>query len=129
MTGNWYPLPALFIHGPLCTWNQGQNFVLYDLLIHQFKAATYLLYKDEMLSVCPSVCIFASTHIALGFLHVLTPDLLKMQRPSFQNTHAVHFKMFLIRVVCHLRRFECQGVDDSCQNFTYIPAKLQPRHN
>ena len=22
MTGNWYPFPALFIHGPLCTWNQ-----------------------------------------------------------------------------------------------------------
>ena len=43
--------------------------------------------------------------------------------------HGVHFKMALIHVVRRLRRFECQGVDNSCQNITYIPAKPQPRHN
>ena len=43
--------------------------------------------------------------------------------------HGVHFKMVLIHVVRCLWRFECQGVDNSCRNFTYIPAKPQPRHN
>ena len=37
------------------------------------------------------------------------------------------FKMFVIHVVRRRRRFECQGVDD-LRNFTYIPAKPQPRH-
>ena len=43
--------------------------------------------------------------------------------------HRVHFKMFLIHVVCCLQRFECQDLDNSCQNFTYTPAKTQPRQN
>ena len=41
----------------------------------------------------------------------------------------VCFRNFLTTAVRHLRCFECQGVDDSCRNFTYIPAKPQPRHN
>ena len=36
--------------------------------------------------------------------------------------------MVLSLVICRLRRFECQGVDVSCRNFTYSPAKPQPRH-
>ena len=40
----------------------------------------------------------------------------------------MHFQIVLIHVVHLLRRFECRGVDDSCRNFTYIPAKPQPRH-
>ena len=37
---------------------------------------------------------------------------------SILGEQAVHFKMVLIHVVRRLRRFECQGVDNSCQNFT-----------
>ena len=31
--------------------------------------------------------------------------------------------MVLSPVICRLHRFECQGVDNSCQNLNYIPAK------
>ena len=41
----------------------------------------------------------------------------------------VCFEKFLTAAVCRRRCFECQGVDDFCGNFTYIPAKPQPRHN
>ena len=40
--------------------------------------------------------------------------------------HEVCFYNVLTPAVRHLRRFECQGVDDSCQNFTYIPANRSP---
>ena len=43
--------------------------------------------------------------------------------------HGDFLKMVLSPVVRRLRRFECQDVDNSCRNFTYIPAKPQPRHN
>ena len=42
--------------------------------------------------------------------------------------HKVFFKKVLTPAVRRLRRFERQGVDDSRRNFTYIPAKPQPRH-
>ena len=31
--------------------------------------------------------------------------------------------MVLSPVVRRIRRFECQGVDDSCRNFSFIPEK------
>ena len=40
--------------------------------------------------------------------------------------HGVCFYNVLTPAVHHIRRFECQGVDDSCQNFTYIPANRSP---
>ena len=43
--------------------------------------------------------------------------------------HRDFFKMILSPVICRLRHFECQDVDDSWRNFTYIPAKPHPRHN
>ena len=49
-------------------------------------------------------------------------NLIEIKRPSSGNTKFV-FKRSVVRC---LRRFECQGVDDSCRNFTYIPAKPQP---
>ena len=42
--------------------------------------------------------------------------------------NGIFLKMVLSPVVCRLHRFECQGVDDSCQNLNYNPAKPQPRH-
>ena len=48
-----------------------------------------------------------------------------MKRPSSGNTK-FGFQKVLIPAVRRLRRFECQGVDDSCRNFTYIPANRSP---
>ena len=43
--------------------------------------------------------------------------------------HGDFLKMVLTPFVRLLRSLECQGVEDSSRNFTYIPAKPQPRHN
>ena len=40
--------------------------------------------------------------------------------------HEVCFYNVLTPAVRHLRRFEYQGVYDSCRNFTYIPANRSP---
>ena len=45
-------------------------------------SAVYVLYKDEILSVCLH---FFGTHVAPWFLHQSTPDLLDMKRPSLGN--------------------------------------------
>ena len=79
-----------------------------------------------MLPVCLSALF--GTHVVPWFLHVSTPKFVLNEAPVF-GQHGVHFKMVLIHVVRRLQHFECQGVDDSCRNFTYIPAKLQPRHD
>ena len=72
----------------------------------------YLLYKDEMLSVCLSVRTFwharsfaVSPRICTKFAQNEAPIL---------GEHGVRFKMVLIHVVRRLQRFECQGVNDSC---------------
>ena len=51
--------------------------------------------------------------------------LARNEAPVFWE-HEVCFYNVLTPAVRHLRRFECQGVDDSCQNFTYIPANRGP---
>ena len=72
----------------------------------------FLLYKDEMLSVCLSVRTFwharssaVSSRIDARFARNEAPLL---------GEQAVHFKMVLFHVVRRLCRFECQGVVDSC---------------
>ena len=51
--------------------------------------------------------------------------LVQNEAPVFWE-HEVCFYNVLTPGVRHLRRFECQGVDDSCRNFTYIPANRSP---
>ena len=53
--------------------------------------------------------------------------LARNEAPVFWE-HEVCFYNVLTPAVHHLRRFECQGarVDDSCRNFTYIPANCSP---
>ena len=79
-----------------------------------------LLYKAEKPSVCPSVRIFLVERIFAvdARIHV---KLARNEAPVFWE-HEVCFYNVLTPAVRHLRRFECQGVDDSCRNFTYIPA-------
>ena len=80
-----------------------------------------------MLSVCLSVRTFWHARSSAVSSHI-NARLARNKAPVL-GEQALHFKMVLIHVVRLLRRFECQGVDDSCRNFTYIPAKPQPRHN
>ena len=62
-------------------------------------------------------CSFAvSPRISAKFARYEAPIL---------GEHGLDFKMVVVR---RLWRFQCQGVDDSCRNFIYIPAKPQPRH-
>ena len=51
--------------------------------------------------------------------------LARNEAPVFWE-HEVCFYNVLTPAVRHLRRFECQGVDNSCRNFTYIPANCSP---
>ena len=84
----------------------------------------YLLYKAEKPSVCPSVRILLVEWIFAvdARIHV---KLARNEAPVFWE-HEVCFYNVLTPAVRHLRRFECQGVDDSCRNFTYIPANRSP---
>ena len=76
---------------------------------------------------CLSVGTFWHAQSSTVSPHIDT-KLARNEAPILREK-AVHFKMVLIHVVRRLRRFESQGVDDSCRNFTYILAKPQPRHN
>ena len=75
-------------------------------------------------SVRPSVRIFLVEWIFAvdARIHV---KLARNEAPVFWE-HEVCFYNVLTPAVRHLRRFECQGVDDSCRNFTYIPANRSP---
>ena len=79
-----------------------------------------LLYKAEK----PSVRIFlVEWFFAVDArIHV---KLARNEAPVFWE-HEFCFYNVLTPAVRHLQRFECQGVDDSCQNFTYIPANRSP---
>ena len=80
----------------------------------------YLLYKAEK----PSVRIFLVEWIFAvdARIHV---KLARNEAPIFWE-HEVCVYNVLTPAVRHLRRFECQGVNDSCRNFTYIPANRSP---
>ena len=84
--------------------------------------AKTVTYKAEKLSVCPSFCIFMVKWISTVDARI-NVKLDRNEAPVL-GEHQV-----LTPTVRRLRRFECYGVDDSCQNFTYIPAKPKPRHN
>ena len=86
----------------------------------EYGFSNLLLYKAEK----PSVRIFlVEWFFAVDArIHV---KLARNEAPVFWE-HEVCFYNVLTPAVRHLRRFECQGVDDSCQNFTYIPANRSP---
>ena len=86
---------------------------------------SYIFYCIKLKSR-PSVRIFWSSGSS-PWMQGSMSNLLKMKRPSSGNTKFVFILLnVLTPAVRHLRRFECQGVDDSCQNFTYIPANRSP---
>ena len=84
----------------------------------------YLLYKAEKPSVRLSVRIFLVEWILAvdARIHV---KLARNEAPVFWE-HEVCFYNVLTPAVRHLRRVECQDVDDSCRNFTYIPTNRSP---
>ena len=87
----------------------------------------YVIYYIKLKSrpsVRPSVRIFLVEWIFAvdARIHV---KLARNEAPVFWE-HEVCFYNVLTPAVRHLRRFECQGVDDSCRNFTYIPANRSP---
>ena len=65
-----------------------------------------------MLSVC--LCIGTFWHARSSAVSPRIDARLSQNEAPFLGEQAVHFKMVLIHVVHCLRRFECQGVDDSC---------------
>ena len=81
----------------------------------------YLLYKAEKPSVRPHFLVERIFAVDAR-IHV---KLARNEAPVFWE-HEVCFYNILTPAVRHLRRFECQGVDDSCRNFTYIPANRSP---
>ena len=95
--------------------------------IGQVHLLVYYIKTKCCLSVCLSVGTF--WHARSSAVSPRNDVRLARNEAPVLGEQAVQFKMVLIHVVRHLRRFECQGVDDSCRNFTYIPAKPQPRHN
>ena len=78
-----------------------------------------------MLYVCPHFFRHARSSVVYARIDA---RLARYEAPVL-GEHEDFFKMVLSPIVRRLRRFECQGVDDSCRNFTYIPAKPQPRHS
>ena len=97
------------------------------LLVAMSKRGIYYIKTKCCLSVCLSVGTF--WHARSSAVSPRNDVRLARNEAPVLEEQAVHFKMVLIHVVRHLRRFECQGVDDSCRNFTYIPAKPQSRHD
>ena len=85
--------------------------------------------RTGTLKCCLSVCwhFFQHAHSSVASIWI-DARLARYEAPVL-GKRGDFFKMVLNPVVRRLLCFECQGVDDSCWNFTYIPAKLQPRHN
>ena len=73
-----------------------------------------LLYKDEKPTVCPSICRHFFRH-AHNFAVSRRIDSGLARNVSHVFWHLpVCFEKFLITAVCRVRRFVCEGVDDSC---------------
>ena len=101
--------------------------IIYSCTIGQVHLLVYYIKTKSRLSVCLSVGTF--WHARSSAVSPRTYARFARNEAPVLGEYAVLFKMFVIHVVRRRRRFECQGVDDSCRNFTYIPAKPQPRHN
>ena len=86
-----------------------------------YNSGVYLLYKAEK----PSVRLHFLVEWIFAMDARIHVKLAQNEAPVFWE-HKVCFYNILTPAVRHLRRFECQGVDDSCQNFTYIPANRSP---
>ena len=71
-----------------------------------------LLHKAEKLSVRKFLVEWIST------VDVKISIKLAQNEAPVLREHKVCFKKVLTPAVRHLQRFECQGVDDSCRNFT-----------
>ena len=111
-----------------------QSHVIYQMHMHRCWAAYIFWLPQKSLiyyiklkshpSVRPSIRIFLVERIFAvdARIHV---KLARNEAPVFWE-HEVYFYNVLTPAVRHLRRFECQGVDDSCRNFTYIPANHSP---
>ena len=102
------------------------SFFLYKIT-QIFRLVAIIIYYIKLKShpsVRPSVRIFLVEWIFAvdARIHV---KLARNEVPVFWE-HEVCFYNVLTPAVRHLRRFECQGVDDSCRNFTYIPANRSP---
>ena len=95
--------------------------------MHKHQYSCILLYKDEMLSV-PSVGSFFRHARSSVVSQRIDARLARYEAPVL-GEHGDFLKMVLSPVVRRMHCFECQSVDDSCRNFTYIPAKPQPRHS
>ena len=98
--------------------------IIYSCTIGQVHLLVYYIKLKSRPSVRPSVRIFLVEWIFAvdARIHV---KLARNEAPVFWE-HEVCFYNVLTSAVRHLRRFECQGVDDSCRNFTYIPANRSP---
>ena len=92
-------------------------------VVYVFKMYFFIFHYIKLKSR-PSVRIFLVEWIFAvdAMIHV---KLARNEAPVFWE-HEVCFYNVLNPAVRHLRRFECQGVDDSCLNFTYIPANRNP---
>ena len=89
----------------------------------------YYIKAKSRLSVCPSVCRHFFRHArSFAVSPRIYARLARYEAPVL-GEHGDFLKMVLSPAVRRLRRFECQGVDDSLRNFTYIPAKPQPRRS
>ena len=113
--------PRIFLK--VCTQQKTTQSRMFKCTDAQSTALALAIYYIKLKSH-PSVRIF----LVEWFFDVDARIHVKLTRnevPVFWE-HEVCFYNVLTPAVRHLRRFECQGVDDSCQNFTYIPANRSP---